>query len=47
MGNVHYPLTAQIADTIATHGLAWAVRHYAKRMPAWQLRVFMRGALGI
>lgn len=47
MGHVDYPLTTQIRDTIAAHGLAWAVRHYASRMPTWQLRVFMRGAIRV
>jgi hypothetical protein len=44
MGTIHYPLTEQIADTIAVHGLAWTLRYYAKRIPAAQLRVLMVGA---
>jgi len=43
-GTTHYPLTEQIADTIAVHGLAWTLRYYAKRIPARQLRVLMVGA---
>ena len=31
MGSTAYPLTAQISDTIASHGLAWTVRYYHKR----------------
>jgi len=43
-GTTLYPLTEQIADTIAVHGLAWSLRYYAKRIPAKELRVFMVGA---
>lgn len=34
-----------VRDTIATHGLAWAVRYYAARMPQWELRFWMRLAI--
>lgn len=43
-GAALYPLTEQIADTIAVHGLAWSLRYYAKRIPARELRVLMVGA---
>lgn len=43
-GTVFYPLTQQIRDTIAVHGLAWTVRHYAKRIPRAEFRVLMIGA---
>lgn len=35
---------AMVRDTIAVHGVAWAVRYYAKRMPAWEVRFWMRAA---
>lgn len=34
--------TDLMRDTIEVHGLAWALRHYARRMPAWELRLFAR-----
>lgn len=43
-GSTRYPLTAQMRDTIDAHGLAWAVRYYAKRLPREQLRVLLVGA---
>lgn len=43
-GTQSYPLVAQIRDTIAVHGLAWAVRHYAKRIPRAEFRLFMVSA---
>lgn len=43
-GTITYPLTHQMADTIRTHGLAWAVRYYANRIPARELRILMTGA---
>ena len=45
-GSEAYPLVQQIADGIAVHGLRWAVRHYAKRLPQWQARVLLRSAYG-
>lgn len=41
-GNSTILFTNLVRDTISTHGLAWAVRYYAKRMPAWELRFFMK-----
>lgn len=30
------------ADTVATHGVAWAHRHYIRRgMPAWEFGVWL------
>lgn len=43
-GTTVFPLTAMIRDTIEAFGLAWAVRFYAKKIPAFQLRVLMRAA---
>lgn len=43
-GTPAWPLTAMIADTIAAHGLAWAVAYYYARMPAWQARILIRSA---
>lgn len=37
-------LTALIADTIATHGLQWAVAHYARGLAPWEMRVLFRSA---
>ena len=46
-GSLSVPLTSLIADTITVHGLHFAVRFYAKRIPQFELRVLMRGALGV
>ena len=46
-GTTHYPLTEQIRDTIAVHGLNWSLAYYAKRLPRAQLRILVRGALGV
>ena len=40
----HIRFTDLVRDTIATHGLQWAMAYYAKRLPVWELRVFMRAA---
>ena len=40
-GSINAPLTGLIADTILEHGVGWAWRHYAKRLPRWQLDFFM------
>lgn len=44
MGHIKFTLTEQIRDTIATHGLRWAMAYYSERMTTLELRVFMRGA---
>lgn len=36
--------TDLVKDTIATHGLHWAVAYYAKRLSTFEMRVFMRAA---
>lgn len=46
-GTVTVPFTTLILDTINTHGLAWAVQYYYKRLPQWQARFFIRAALAI
>lgn len=43
-GNVGFTMVEMMRDTIQTHGLAWAMQYYAARLPAWELRVFMRAA---
>jgi hypothetical protein len=43
-GTPTIPLTALIADTIAVHGLRWAVAYYTKRLPRDQARVLLVGA---
>jgi hypothetical protein len=44
-GTLVYPLIQQIRDNIAAHGLAWAVRYYAKRIKdQFQFRFFMKAA---
>ena len=43
-GTLAYPLTEQMRDTIAVHGLSWSLSYYAKRLPAFELRVLMRAA---
>lgn len=46
-GCTAYPLTEQIVDTIKVHGLSWSLAYYAKRIPRAELRVLVRGALGV
>jgi hypothetical protein len=43
-GTPRIPFSSLVADTIACHGLQWAVTYYAKRLPRHELRVFMRAA---
>lgn len=44
-GSVFYPLSQQIADTVAAHGLSWAAAYYARRgVPASQFILLARGA---
>lgn len=44
-GTLVYPLTEQIRDTIAAHGLRWAVQYYYKRIKdVVQFRLFMIAA---
>lgn len=47
MGHVHYPSPLRSPRASQSTGLRWAVSHYSKRLPRWQLRVLMRGALGV
>lgn len=46
-GALTVPFTEVVRDTITTHGLAWAVTYYYRRMPAWEARLFIRAALGL
>jgi hypothetical protein len=41
-GNDTVLFTDLVRDTIQTHGLAWAVRYYAKRLQPFELRFFMK-----
>lgn len=34
-----------IRDTVQTHGIRWSLDYYSKRMPAWELRFWMRQAI--
>lgn len=34
-----------VRDTVATHGIAWAVRYYYARMPAWEARFWLKQAV--
>lgn len=34
-----------VRDTMREHGVAWAVRYYAKRLPRWELRFWMARAV--
>lgn len=43
-GTPQWTLTQMMRDTIDTHGLAWAIRYYAKRLTTFELRVMMRSA---
>jgi hypothetical protein len=40
-----WTFTEMVRDTIATHGLRWAVAYYYKKLPAWEARFFLRAAL--
>lgn len=49
MGSIHFPLSEQIANTIAEHGRDWAEFHYCyrrtgPRLSALEWRVLSRGA---
>lgn len=44
-GNLGFTMVEMMRDTIRAHGLAWAVQYYAKHLPQWELRVFMRAAV--
>lgn len=46
-GTTAYPLTEQIRDTISVHGLSWSLAYYSKRIPRAELRILVRGALGL
>lgn len=37
--------TDLVRDTVNTHGIAWAVAYYYKRLPAWEARFFLRAAM--
>jgi len=41
-GTLGYTFSRMVRDTIAEHGLQWAVRYYVKRhkIPARQFRIF-------
>lgn len=43
-GTPEVPFVSLVRDTIATHGLAWAVAYYAKRLPRAEARFFLRVA---
>lgn len=36
--------TELVRDTIATHGLHFAVAYYYKRLPKWEARLFLISA---
>lgn len=44
-GSLQVTFLSLVRDTIAVHGLAFAVRYYGKRMPQWELRFWMRAAI--
>jgi hypothetical protein len=41
-GSLEFPFSQMVQDTIATHGLRWAVRYYCKRhgLSAREFRIF-------
>ena len=41
-GNIRF--TDLVRDTIAAHGLRWAVTYYARRLSPIELRIFLRVA---
>lgn len=46
-GSPALPFSALFADTVSTHGAAWAHAHYTRRgMPAWEFAFWMR-AVGV
>lgn len=41
-GAIGVPFVELIRDTIATHGLPWAVDYYTARLPRWEARFWLR-----
>jgi hypothetical protein len=41
-GSLVFPFDQMVKDSIATHGLGWAVRYYVKKhgIPSWQFRIY-------
>lgn len=46
-GNEGCTFLTMVRDTIAVHGLHWAVGYYARRLPQWELRFWLRVAMGV
>ena len=46
-GSLAFPFADMVRDTIQVHGLQWALAYYSQRIPAWELRFFVRAALAI
>jgi len=43
-GHPQVPFTELVRDTIRVHGLAWAVREYARFLSPFELRFFLKQA---
>ena len=43
-GKDHVRFLELVRDNIETHGLAWTLRYYSKRMPVWEVRFWARAA---
>lgn len=43
-GTLQTTFLALVRENIAVHGLHWTVRYYAKRMPQWEVRFWLRAA---
>lgn len=42
-GSTSVPFSTLFADTVRTHGAAWAMAYYQRRgMPAWELAFWLR-----
>ena len=46
-GNNTVTFLSLVRDTVNTHGLHFAVRYYAKRLPQWELRFWLKLALEV
>jgi hypothetical protein len=41
-GSLPITFLSLVRDTIDCHGIAWAADYYARRMPAWEARFWLR-----
>lgn len=44
-GTLNIPFIDLVRDTIATHGLRFAVEYYSRRMAQWEARFWLKLAI--